>query len=305
MEFREIVVYLLIVGAALAAGWLFSGGEKQSSVAPSRERNYEKLPPVFKALWSAMLAFETSIGETFSGLFRKRAKRYAELAEIAALPLTPERVFAASAFLGGLLALLGVAIVAALYVAVPSAWVGFAFLIPCGFFAIGWFWAGQDLAHYAERRQEMLTRELPFAIDLIGGAMRAGLDFGASMRYYTNLDIDGPLREEFSRVLADITLGRPSVGALEDMAGRIRVKSFTSFVSVVAYGMEIGASVSESLRRHGEDLRKARFNLAERKAARAPAVMILPLVLFVMPSVFIVVLTPMMMRLLPMMKMGR
>ena len=69
--------------------------------------------------------------------------------------------------------------------------------------------------------------------------------------------------------------------------------------------MEIGAPVAESLRRHGEDLRKARFNLAERKAARAPAVMILPLVLFVMPSVFIVVLTPMFMRLMPMMGMAR
>lgn len=305
MEFREIVVYLLITGAALAVGWIFCGGEKQSqSSAALLERNYEKLPAVFKALWSAMLAFETSVGAMFSGMFQKKAKRYAELAETAALPLTPERMFAASAFLGGLFLLLGVAIVAALYVAFPSAWVGFGLLIPCGFFAMGWFWAGQDLAHYASRRQEMLTRELPFAIDLIGGAMRAGLDFSAAMRYYTNLDMDGPLREEFSRVLADITLGRPSVGALEDMAGRIRVKSFTSFVSVVAYGMEIGASVSESLRRHGEDLRKARFNLAERKAARAPAVMILPLVLFVMPAVFIVVLTPMFMRLMPMMKLG-
>ena len=83
------------------------------------------------------------------------------------------------------------------------------------------------------------------------------------------------------------------------------MKTFASFVSVVAYGMEIGAPVAESLRRHGEDLRKARFNLAERKAARAPAIMILPLVIFVMPSVFIIVLTPMFMRLLPVMRMGR
>ena len=304
MEFREIIVYLLIVGAALAIGWLYCGGEKSTVGKAFHERNYDRLPTVFKALWSAILAFETTIGSMLSGLFPKKAKRYAELAEIAALPLTAERIFAASALLGGLFAMLGLAAVAALYVAVPSAWIGFAVLISVGFFAVGWLWAGQDLAHYAERRQERLTRELPFAIDLIGGAMRSGLDFGAAMRYYTNLDMEGPLREEFSRVLADVTLGRPFVGALEDMSARIRVKSFASFVSVVSYGMEIGAPVAESLRRHGEDLRKARFNLAERKAARAPAVMILPLVLFVMPSVFIVVLTPMFMRLMPMMRMG-
>ena len=304
MEFREIIVYLLIVGAALAIGWLFCGGEKNTVGMTFHERNYDRLPTVFKALWSAILAFETTIGSMLSGLFPKKAKRYAELAEIAALPLTAERVFAASALLGALFLLLGLAAVAALYVAVPSAWIGFAVLISVGFFAVGWLWAGQDLAHYAERRQEQLTRELPFAIDLIGGAMRSGLDFGAAMRYYTNLDMEGPLREEFSRVLADVTLGRPFVGALEDMSTRIQVKSFASFVSVVSYGMEIGAPIAESLRRHGEDLRKARFNLAERKAARAPAVMILPLVLFVMPSVFIVVLTPMFMRLMPMLRMG-
>ena len=304
MEFREIIVYLLIVGAALAVGWLFSGGEKSMAGTAFHERNYDRLPAVFKALWSAILAFETTIGATLSGLFPKKAKQYAEQAEIAALPLTPERCFAASALLGGLFALLGMAAVAALYVAVPSAWIGFAVLIFGGFFVVGWFWAGQDLAHYAERRQEQLTRELPFAIDLIGGAMRSGLDFGAAMRYYVNLDLEGPLREEFSRVLADVTLGRPFVGALEDMSARIRVKSFASFVSVIAYGMDIGAPVAESLRRHGEDLRKARFNLAERKAARAPAVMIIPLVLFVMPSVFIIVLTPMFMRLMPVLRMG-
>ncbi len=305
MEFREIIVYLLIVSAALAVGWLFCGGEKNTFGTSFHERNFDRLPAVFKAIWSAILAFEATVGAMFSGLFPNKAKRYAELAEIAALPLTSERVFAASAILGGLFALLGMVAVATLYIAVPSAWVGFGVLIAVGFFAVGWLWAGQNLAHYAEWRQEQLTRELPFAIDLIGGAMRSGLDFGAAMRYYTNLDLEGPLREEFSRVLADVTLGRPFVGALEDMSARIRVKSFASFVSVVSYGMEIGAPVAEALRLHGEDLRKARFNLAERKAARAPAVMILPLVLFVMPSVFIVVLTPMFMRLMPMMNMGR
>jgi len=304
MEFREIVVYLLIAGASLAIGWLFCGGEKAGPSAPSHERNYDRLPNIFRGLWSAMIAFEATIGSTCSGLFPKRAKRYAELAEIAALPLTPERVFAAAALLGGLCAFLGAVAAAALYVAVPTAWSGFGALIFLAFLAMGWFWPSQDLAHYAERRQDRLTRELPFAIDLIGGAMRSGLDFGAAMRYYTNLDMEGPLREEFSRVLADVTLGRPFVSALEDMSGRIRVKSFASFVSVVSYGMEIGAPVAESLRRHGDDLRKARFNLAERKAARVPAVMILPLVLFVMPSVFIVVLTPMFMRLAPLLKLS-
>ena len=142
MEFREIIVYLLIVGAALAIGWLFCGGEDRTVGPSSHERNFDRLPAVFKGIWSAILAFETTLGGMLSGLFPNKARRYAELAEIAALPLTPERVFAASAVLGGLFALLGMAAVATLYIAVPSAWVGFGVLIAVGFFAVGWLWAG-------------------------------------------------------------------------------------------------------------------------------------------------------------------
>ena len=127
--------------------------------------------------------------------------------------------------------------------------------------------------------------------------MRSGLEFGAAMRYYISLKAGGPLEEEFGRVLADVSLGRPFIEALGDMACRLKIEAFTSFVSVVSYGMEIGAPIAQTLKMHGSDLRRERFNLAERKAARAPAVMIIPLVLFIMPSVFIIVLTPMVLRL--------
>ena len=81
------------------------------------------------------------------------------------------------------------------------------------------------------------------------------------------------------------------------MARRVQVESFTSFVGVVAYGTEIGASISETLRVHGEELRRARFHLAERKAARAPSLMILPMAVFILPAVFIIVITPVMMKM--------
>jgi tight adherence protein C len=64
----------------------------------------------------------------------------------------------------------------------------------------------------------------------------------------------------------------------------------------VSYGNEIGASITETLKMQGKDLRRARFALAERTAARAPAVMIIPLVLFIMPAVFIVIITPVVLR---------
>ena len=296
MQMQEIIVYLFIVGAFLAVGWMFvSRDEKEEAIG--RETNWSKLPLVFRASWGFVTFFEDSLGALLAEWMPKRAERYASLAITSALPLTAKRVLAASCALGLIGALLGFAVVASLYVVLPSAWTSLALVVVVGLFLIGWFWPSQNLAHYAGKRQQQLTRELPFAIDLIGGAMRSGLEFGAAMRYYISLKTGGPLEEEFGRVMTDATLGRPFAEALNDMAGRVKLEAFTSFASVVSYGMEIGAPIAQTLKMHGGDLRRERFNLAERKAARAPAVMIIPLVLFIMPAVFIIVVTPMIIRL--------
>ena len=298
MQFQELIVYLFIVGAFLAVGWMFlSRGEQTEYEDYGREAGWSKLPFVFKATWGFVTLFEDSIGSVLVEWMPKRAKKFEDLSEISALPLSAKRTLSASFALALVCLAVGLVVAAAVYVAVPSNWSWVSVLAVVAFFAMGWFWPSQNLAHYAEKRQEMLTRELPFAIDLIGSAMRSGLDFGAAMRYYTSLKTGGPLEEEFSRVLADATLGRPFVDALGDMAKRVKIEAFTAFMGVVAYGMEIGAPIAQTLKMHGSELRRERFNLAERKAMRAPALMILPLVVFIMPAVFIIVLTPMIIRL--------
>jgi len=297
MELQETLVYIFVAGAVLAVGWLFMSNGDADGDGHEDEPGWSRLPSVFRATWGFVTFFEDSIGAALAASMPKRAQKMSELAVTAALPLTGRRVLSASFALGLGGLLFGIVAAAALCAVLPPGWTGIAVAAGLGLFAIGWFWPGQDLASCAEARQERLTKELPFAIDLIGGAMRSGLEFGAAMRYYVSLKTGGPLEEEFGRVLTDATLGRPFAEALNDMATRVRLKAFTAFVGVVSYGMEIGAPIAETLKAHGEDLRRERFNIAERKAARAPAVMIMPLVLFIMPAVFIIVLTPMVMRL--------
>jgi len=297
MELQETLVYLFVAGAVLAVGWLFMSRDGGDGSQYAHEAGWSRLPVVFRATWGFVTFFEDSVGASLEAWMPRRAKKFAELAVVSALPLSAKRMLAASFALGLGGLLLGAVSAASLLIAFPGVWYGFAVAAAFGLFAIGWFWPGQNLARYAELRQEKLTKELPFAIDLISGAMRSGLEFGAAMRYYVSLKTGGPLEEEFGRVLADVTLGRPFSEALNDMASRVRLKAFSSFVGVVSYGMEIGAPIADTLKTHGVDLRRERFNLAERKAARAPAVMIMPLVLFIMPAVFIILLTPMVMRL--------
>ena len=299
MEFQEILAYLCVLGAFLAISWMFmSRGAKDDDMDMSREAGWARLPFIFKATWGFSMMLEDSVGSILADWMPSRAKRLEELATISALPISARRVLTTAFALGMLGLMLGGVVIAVIYITLPSAWTWLAVVVGLAFFAMGWFWPSQNLAHYAEERQDRMTKELPFAIDLIGSAMRSGLEFGAAMRYYISLKTGGPLEEEFGRVLTDATLGRPFVEAMGDMAKRVKLEAFTSFVGVVSYGIEIGTPMAQTLKMHGSDLRRARFSLAERKAARAPAVMILPLVLFIMPSVFIILLTPMVIRLM-------
>ena len=143
-----------------------------------------------------------------------------------------------------------------------------------------------------------IIHSLPFAIDLIGAAMRSGLDFSAAIRYYVSTENkNNPLAIEFGVMLKQMELGKNRIEALEDMARRIQNDDFSSFAGAVAHGTEIGASIVDTMKVQAEEMRRARFNIAERKAARAPSIMILPIAVFIMPAIFVIIGTPVLIRL--------
>ena len=163
---------------------------------------------------------------------------------------------------------------------------------------VGWFLPTTFIQKRAQERQIEIIRSLPFAIDLLASAMRAGLDFIAAVRYYVSMGGKGALVVEFGLLLRQMELGKSRMEALEEMATHVQTQEFTAFVAAVAHGTEIGASIIETLQIQGEDMRRARFNLAERKAARAPSIMIFPIALFILPSVFAIVFVPVILRFL-------
>ncbi|MBR1608044.1 MAG: type II secretion system F family protein [Kiritimatiellae bacterium] len=209
---------------------------------------------------------------------------------LAAVPMSPESVFGAQAAL----ALAGAIAGLVLFAASGNPKAGLAFGALSAF--CGWFFPPTALQSKAENRRTEMIRGLPFAIDLIGSAMHAGLDFNAAMRYYAGLGLKNPLAEEFAQTLHEAELGKSRVEALKDMAERVQTPEFTSFVDAVAHGMEIGASLAGTMRMQGEDMRRARFHVAEQKAARAASIMILPMAVFIMPAVCVMVFTPVWLR---------
>lgn len=267
------------------------------SVAGSFGPDGEQMPKLFRLMWSVVLLFEYPLGKPVAGVLSGKSEKYGRLIRASGFPLTPERIFVMQVFccIGAAVFGVGAAIaLKGLFPQLDMIWCGIVVLF---FMFVGWTYPAMALESYVQWRQSELMRSLPFAIDLIGSAMRSGLEFGAAMRYFTGLKMKGPLTEEFGTVIQQIELGRTRTQALADMAYRVQIEEFTSFVGVVAYGTEIGASIADTLRVHGEELRKARFHLAERKAARAPSLMILPIAMFIMPAVFIIIITPLVIKM--------
>jgi len=167
--------------------------------------------------------------------------------------------------------------------------------LACGL--LGYYYPLVWLRRTAQQRQDTISKELPFAIDLLTVAMEAGQDFGAAVRHLVEEVKPGPLQQEFSMMLGETDLGKSRIEAMRGMSARMQVEEFKAVVTAVVQSTEMGASVAAALKLQAEEIRRARFHRAERKAARAPSLMLIPLALFILPSVFIVILTPVIMRM--------
>ena len=98
-------------------------------------------------------------------------------------------------------------------------------------------------------------------------------------------------------VLKETELGKTRVEALRAMSARVQLDEFKSLVTAVSEGAEMGASIVDTLCVHAEEIRRARFAAAEQQAQRAPSLIILPMILFIMPAVFIIIFTPVFLRI--------
>jgi len=163
---------------------------------------------------------------------------------------------------------------------------------------VAWAAPATWLKRRSVARQDAIAKSLPYAVDLLTTAMEAGQDFGAAVRYMVTHGMEGPLGQEFRATLHAIDLGKERGEALKQMAERVQIDEMTTLVSAMVQSIESGGSLVGTLRMQAEDIRRARFHRAERKAAKAPSLMILPMVVFIVPAMFIIVLTPVIIRVL-------
>jgi len=283
-----IVVFIVVLVPSLLTSMLSSAKEVAGADENKAMSSQKDGAPLFRILGTPIKIIDSlGFGALIAAMRPQRTAFLEGRITIANLNMRPQTIYSAQLLLAPLGGIIGFL----LFVSLPieRQWSMLALIIGLW---MGWVYPAVAIEEVADKRQTEIVRGLPFAIDLISSAMRSGLDFGAAVRYYVSLGIETPLTVEFGIMLRQIELGKTRIEALTAMAKRINTKEFTSFVAAVVHGTQIGASIVDTMNIQGEEMRRARFHLAERKAARAPSLMILPMALFIMPSVFIMIFTP-------------
>lgn len=165
--------------------------------------------------------------------------------------------------------------------------------IALAIFATVFFYFVPDLLVYnkAIKRQEAIELELPNTLDQMLISVEAGLGFESAMARVGSYG-GGPLAQELVRTLQDIQVGRPRQEAYEAMAARSSVQDLKGFVRAVVQADKYGIGIAKVLRAQAKDARLKRRQRAEEKAMKLPVKVLFPLIFFIFPVLFIVLLGP-------------
>lgn len=140
-------------------------------------------------------------------------------------------------------------------------------------------------------RKTNMLKELPDVLDLLTVSVEAGLGFDGAVVHVIDKS-KGTLAEEFKITLRELQMGKTRREALKDLGERTNVDDILTFVGAMIQADQLGVPVSKILRAQAEQVRIKRRQRVEEKAMKAPVKMLLPLVFFIFPTVFIVLMGP-------------
>lgn len=197
---------------------------------------------------------------------------------------TPDRVMSTMALLGMVGAFLG-------FFLSRMVAGSMGILLGVGVCILGFFYPMVRLQSIGADRKAAIKRQLPETLDQMSIAVNAGLGFDAAMVRIAR-NGRGELASELVRTLQDIQVGQARRTAYEDLAERTGVDTLRRFVRSIIQAEAYGIALSDVLISQADELRLERRMYAERKAMEIPVKVVFPLLLFIMPAMFIVVIGP-------------
>jgi len=159
-----------------------------------------------------------------------------------------------------------------------------------------WLYPVLWLKSAVTRRQRSIVKALPFVLDMLTLSIEAGMDFMLALQRNIEKRAIDPLGEELIRVVREIQLGAPRRIALKAMSLRVNIPDVRSVVNALVQADELGVSVGMILRIQSDQMRLHRFERAEKLANEAPVKLMGPLLIFIFPSVFLILLGPILYR---------
>jgi tight adherence protein C len=164
-------------------------------------------------------------------------------------------------------------------------------LLPLFFGAAGILLPGFALSKAAARRAERIDSELPHFVDQLAIAVEAGMSFDSSLSYLVEAS-DGPLADEMKRVLTELRVGETRRSAMRNFARRVGSDETLAFANAILASDQLGSPISGILRSQAADIRHRRQMHAEERAQKTPVKMLFPMVIFILPVMFVIILGP-------------
>lgn len=267
------------------------GGKAVKDGTPKDDREFmDPLPPILRLIWPLVGLAAHYIGERLSIEYLEKSRTRLQRSGLSYL-MTPAQFFGLQLITGVIFALVS--------------WACFTMLeknpgfIPLIFFLLGFFFPELSLSDRRKKREAQIIRMLPVYLDFITMAVQAGMNLNGALLQAVDKGPEGPLQLEIQKVLRDIKAGVGRVEALRNMGERLDIKEITSLVAAIAQAEKSGSSVGETLKLQSDQRRVERFQRAEKLAMQAPVKLVGPLVMFIFPTTFIILLFPVLIQLAP------
>ncbi|WP_436698732.1 type II secretion system F family protein [Nocardioides sp. BYT-33-1] len=291
-----LLAFILLLGAIAAVGAAFAKEQPdglaralealERSGQPGRELAEEADRPFADRILAPFQARALSVGRRLTGA--DKADRIRRRLDFAGNPRgwTIDRVLSLKVLCAVALPVLVVAYGALLGGSIPTL-----VIIAVAAAALGFFAPDLYLYNKAAHRADQIRRSLADAVDLLTISVEAGLGFDAAVQQVAR-NTTGPVAEEFSRVLREMQLGMSRSDALKSMGARSNVEDLNTFVGSMVQADAFGIPIGQVLRVQSGEIRVKRRQYAEEKAQQVPVKIMVPLILFILPCLFVVVMGP-------------
>ena len=164
------------------------------------------------------------------------------------------------------------------------------FILICLCFLLPTFW----LSYRASKRKKGFERSFPDALDLLVVCIEAGMGLDSAIaRVAKEMVLTSPdLSQEFKILSLELKTGKMRNVCLRNLAQRINIDEVENLVNVMIQAERFGTGIASALRVHAEEMRQKRYARLEEEAAKLPVKLVFPLIFFIFPALFVVILGP-------------